>query len=116
MAGLWKRGSIATEPLLSIDQKPLMLLDILSTKGMSGSPIVRRVLGPATTDAPANHLQTVCTDEFIGVYAGRLGSEELRRVGVGYAWHGKLVDEVISAGVPRTETISRTFIAPAPSR
>ena len=102
MAGLWKRGSFASEPLLAIDSRPLFFADILGTKGMSGSPVVKRVFGPAAYSDLTIHTDNICCDEFVGVYAGRLNSTEIDRVGLGYVWHGQLVQEIVENGVAGT--------------
>jgi hypothetical protein len=102
MLPIWKRGSLATEPLAAVDGKPMFFVDAASTQGMSGSPVVRRVFGPAAMADLTIKGDAIVVDEFVGVYAGRLGSKDLERVNLGYAWHGVLVDQIISGGVPGT--------------
>lgn len=104
MFPIWKRGSIAAEPLFQIDDKPMFLVDAATTPGMSGSPVFRRSFGPAFLANKTTKLDAAVTTEFVGVYAGNLNNAELGRVNVGYAWYGKLVDEIIDArcqGRPR---------------
>lgn len=103
MPPYWKRGSFAGEPILPLADRPLFSVDVLSTEGMSGSPIFRRVFGPkASPDASTTNIDNIVATQFVGVYAGRLASVELERVGLGYGWYGYLVDEILSAGLPGT--------------
>ncbi len=99
MPPIWKRASFAGEPILPMSDKPLFPLDVMSTEGMSGSPVFRRVFGPkATPNGAEVALDNIVATEFVGVYAGRLTSKELDRVGIGYSWYGYTVDEIVSAG------------------
>jgi hypothetical protein len=103
MLPFWKRGSFAGEPLFPLADKPLFPIDVLSTEGMSGSPVFRRVFGPkASPDAATIAVDNIVATEFVGVYAGRLASKELERVGIGYGWYGYLVDEIVNSGTPGT--------------
>jgi hypothetical protein len=102
MLPIWKRGSLATEPLAAVDGKPMFFVDAATTRGMSGSPVIRRVFGPAAMADLTIRSDAICFDEFVGVYAGRLESNDLERVNLGYAWHGVLVDQIINGGVPGT--------------
>jgi hypothetical protein len=42
----WKRGTIATEPVFSIDDMPKFLIDTATQQGMSGAPVILRARGP----------------------------------------------------------------------
>jgi hypothetical protein len=100
MLPLWKRGSFASDPQIPVDDRPVFLIDVDSSKGMSGSPVFRRVFGPVpTADLSTMRVDAIVTNQFAGVYAGRLGTAELDRVGLGYAWYGSVVDEIVSAKV-----------------
>lgn len=92
---IWKRGSLATEPLIPVDSRPLFLLDVASTEGMSGSPIFRRIFGPAAMRDNTIKMDNIRLTEFVGVYAGRLMSTELANLNLGYGWYGNLVDEIV---------------------
>src|SRR5690606_7547831 len=37
---IWKRASIASEPLLNVDQLPKILVDTATRPGLSGSPVI----------------------------------------------------------------------------
>ncbi|MDZ4307181.1 serine protease [Allopontixanthobacter sp.] len=76
MTPIWRRGTLASEPLLPVDSKPMFLLDASTSPGFSGGPVFRRHIGPAPTiDADGSvevKLDAVVTMSFVGVYAGRL--------------------------------------------
>lgn len=100
---IWKRASIATEPELDYDDKPLFLADSLTRKGMSGSPVFARVPGLWGQEGTQLNIGGSSSilgywTKFIGVYAGREASEsdgfQLARV-----WKHTALNELISAGV-----------------
>lgn len=100
---IWKRASIATEPELDYDNKPLFLADSLTRKGMSGSPVFVRVPGLWGQEGAQLILGGSSSvlgywTKFIGVYAGREANEtegfQLARV-----WKQNALDELISSGV-----------------
>jgi len=71
----WRRATIASEPALPVDGKPMFLLDASTSPGFSGSPVVRRHHGPAPLRSGGSitvHANNVVTTSFVGVYAGRL--------------------------------------------
>lgn len=76
MTPIWRRGTLASEPLLPIDDKPMFLLDAATSPGFSGAPVFRRHVGPAPVDQPDGSTQVlldrILSTRFIGVYAGRL--------------------------------------------
>ncbi|MBO9558794.1 MAG: hypothetical protein J7515_09435 [Caulobacter sp.] len=93
---IWKRGSIASEPLLGVDDRPMFLIDAAVTSSMSGSPVLRRIVTFAAQDKDAGVLREFASFNLIGVYAGRLQSRALDAVNLGYAWHQSLIDGVIT--------------------
>jgi hypothetical protein len=76
MMPVWRRGAIASEPLLPVDDKPMFLLDASTSPGFSGAPVFRRHIGPLPqlqSDGSLNILaDRVMTTSFVGIYAGRL--------------------------------------------
>lgn len=104
MLPIWKRGSIASEPLAGWQNKPMFLIDAASRPGMSGSPVFRRVFGPAPVlvgEGIEMKLDRVVTTEFVGVYAGHLNTKQAD-VTIGFAWYAKLVDEILADPRPGT--------------
>jgi hypothetical protein len=102
---LWKRGSIASEPLMPWDGKPIFMIDAASRPGMSGSPVFRRVFGPAPTLDNNSSIviknMAVMTTQFAGVYSGHLTKED-ENLTIGIAWHGSLVSEILASPSPGT--------------
>jgi hypothetical protein len=95
MPPIWKRGSIASDVLIGVGDKPMFLIDAATTSGMSGSPIVRRVGTFAADNRDIGAIQQFYAQEFIGVYAGRLQSADLIATNIGYAWYQTLLPEVV---------------------
>jgi len=66
---VWKTGSIASEPVVDFEGKPLFLVDISAFPGMSGSPAFAIAYGAYETIAgptTVGHVQ-----KFLGIYASR---------------------------------------------
>ena len=66
---VWKTGSIASEPDVNFEGKPLFLVDISAFPGMSGSPAFAIAYGAYETIAgptTVGHVQ-----KFLGIYASR---------------------------------------------
>lgn len=99
MPPIWKRGSLASEPLLEWHGKPAFLIDAASRSGMSGSPIFRRVFGPANIISPdgtiTTHLDKVMTTDFIGIYSGHL-SEMGEQLTIGIGWSRNLIQNILN--------------------
>jgi hypothetical protein len=98
MIPIWKRGSLASEPFFPVDNKPMFLLDALTKDGMSGSPVFRRVFGPATNADMTTHMNSVVRTEFVGVYSGRMTSHELAQAGLGICWYANRIPHIVSQG------------------
>lgn len=73
---VWRKGALASEPYLPVDRKPMFLVDGATSPGFSGSPVLRRHIGPApirNDDGSVTILaDRVISTIVIGVYAGRL--------------------------------------------
>lgn len=102
---IWKRGSLATDTNMSVDDSPAFLIDAATSSAMSGSPIFRRVSGVLTKEGDGTVSETTGY-QFVGVYAGRLESAELERVNVGYGWFGNHVDEAIDVSWNRFQRLA----------
>jgi S1-C subfamily serine protease len=81
---LWKRGSIASQPSVDIDQLPKLLIDTATRRGMSGSPVIVRQTGIVVPRGTPTNLGVLSgkeiighADTFLGVYSGRIGDDEL---------------------------------------
>lgn len=92
---VWKRASLASELVVPWKGKPAFLVDCRTSGGMSGSPVIRRVFGPATlADLAVKHDSAVAS-EFMGVYSGRLHDDE-NVASIGLIWHRKLIAEILA--------------------
>lgn len=111
---LYKRGSIATEPLVNHNGLPRLLIDCRTDKGMSGSPVVFRRSGPWSPNGKLDdetHFETV--ENFLGVYAGRLidptangDAKESDRISeIGVVWKRSALDALVERGVEGTKLI-----------
>lgn len=102
---LWKRASIASEPEIDVDGLPLILIDSLTSRGMSGSPVVQsRSIGRAKGRGTVI-LAGAADYNLAGVYSGRapdpdpqLDTPEPGRIGLqlGRCWKAELIDVIIS--------------------
>jgi len=106
MNPIWKNATLASEPLIPLDNKPMFLLDTLTKDGMSGSPVFRRVLGPASDEHGNTKLDSIMTTEFVGVYSGRMSSPEFVQAGLGISWYANRISRIIAQGTrPSHESI-----------
>jgi hypothetical protein len=88
---VWKRGSIATEPLLGIENNGLLyLVDSLTRKGMSGSPVIFFGGRVQTEDGRrVEYPSRIC----VGVYAGREGStDEEMSIALSRVWKTEAIE------------------------
>jgi len=96
---IWKRGSIATEPLYGIGTRqgaPVILVDALTRDGMSGSPVlyfgsedIVGDYGPGSRDMSMPHI--------VGVYAGRDGvTKDENDMNLGRVWKIEVLDSLFS--------------------
>jgi hypothetical protein len=96
---IWKRGSLASEPIFGWRDRPAFLIDAASSPGMSGSPVFRRVYGPsASPDGKGGYTikaDNVMTSEFVGIYAGHMSAQDAN-VTIGFAWYGALIGEILA--------------------
>lgn len=95
MPGIWKRGSLASEPMIAVDGRPMFLIDAASRPGMSGSPVFRHQFGPAVDKSLSTKLDNVVTTKFVGVYSGHLDTA-VSEITLGFAWSSHLVDELVA--------------------
>jgi hypothetical protein len=107
---VWKRASVATEPLFNLEGgHPIVLLDGLTRHGMSGSPVI--YLGSDLRDSrgfPADLNGNDLDDPWLlGVYAGRRGSsgDELE-MALGRMWRKEHLDEIFRLKTPGRTTLS----------
>lgn len=95
---LWKRASIASQPLLDVGGLPLVFIDTATTKGMSGSPVVIRTT-QGTLESGQHHIWTPFATRFFGVYSGRLSGESDLEAQLGRVWKLDVVQQIIDGQI-----------------
>jgi hypothetical protein len=96
---IWKRGSIATEPIIEIDNLPKFYVDTASRSGMSGSPVIMSRTGLHNyrkgEDTGKEMIGTVTN--FVGIYSGRLGANDMLEAQLGIVWKERVILEILKA-------------------
>ena len=100
---IWKRASIASEPLFYNDKgEPVFLVDALTRSGMSGSPVLY-FDGDLTNEDGLLVRDEDRSDEpwLVGVYAGRDGAtgEEVD-MALGRVWRRQVLDQIFFQQCP----------------
>ena len=93
---VWKRGSIASEPQLARLTQNYFLVDTASRPGMSGAPVIRRSWGSHLTESGTS-LQSRGATKFVGIYSGRLATNDPLDAQLGIVWPESLITEIIDA-------------------
>ena len=107
LTAIWKAGTIASEPALSISENDFFWIDSNTRPGMSGSPVVARRFGGALMEDGNYNLSTGVVDLLLGVYAGR--ALDARDMTLGRVWSWSGVQEIIDVAISKV----RRGIAPA---
>jgi hypothetical protein len=95
---IWKRGSIATEPLYDFRGTPGFLIDTATRKGMSGSPVLARhsgVFRPGGGEEPTQFDVIGTVFRFVGIYSGRLGNDPME-VQLEMVWRDGVLNDITS--------------------
>lgn len=102
---IWKRASVASEPIVDIGGMPKLLVDTASRSGMSGAAVVLFEKRAVTlVSGSSDGLDSKISRhrmKIVGVYSGRIGAKnELDKksedVQLGIVWKAKVIDEIIS--------------------
>jgi Trypsin-like peptidase domain len=94
---VWKRGSIASEPDLTRLGTGYLLVDTASRPEMSGAPVNRRSWGTHLTDNGDLTTDGWPRTKFIGVYSGRLHTNDKEDAQLGMVWPADDIDNIIDA-------------------
>ena len=106
---IYKRGSIASDPIIDFRRRPSILIDCRTTSGMSGSPVIASHDGILMPDGYMSADTTLGTvSSFLGIYSGRLMEEnsmenrerEISEIGI--VWKASVLDALTQSGVPGT--------------
>lgn len=106
---IWKTGSLASEPKIDFEDKPLLLVDVSAFPGMSGAPVFAVSHGMYETEDGASTPGSV--RQFLGVYASmqyleenkyleevdqkKPGIRDKKSLQIGNVWKSKLIVETI---------------------
>ncbi|WP_404785258.1 trypsin-like peptidase domain-containing protein [Altericista sp. CCNU0014] len=95
---IWKRGSIASEPDVNIDDLPKMYIDTATREGMSGSPVYAKESGFWVPEGiellDLKHTFFGKGYRFLGIYSGRVGNDPfLAQLGI--VWKEKAIQDII---------------------
>ncbi len=92
---IWKRASIASEPVFNVYQdQPTILIDTATRQGMSGSPVFFYGDFFRTTKVGCRMHMSGQKGHFVGIYSGRLGNDNFEAQ-LGIVWQKELIDEII---------------------
>lgn len=94
---IWKKGSIASEPTVNIDQLPKLYVDTATRPGLSGSPVIYQRTGIhnlAQGGFPKSDTIIGRIRGFLGIYSGRIGKDE-EKAQLGIIWKSQVIDEII---------------------
>ncbi len=95
---LWKRGSIASEPDIHIDELPKMYIDTATREGMSGAPVYAQESGFWAPEGKKMPDEGVFGkgNRFLGIYSGRVGDDPfLAQLGI--VWKEEAIREIVNA-------------------
>lgn len=87
---IWKSGTIASEPQISQDNKPLIFVDIVSFHGMSGAPAY--YLPPSNTAIQEGQGLTL----FIGVFSAELNEPSTQIPVFGILWKATYLVDIFN--------------------
>jgi hypothetical protein len=82
---IWKRATIASEPDNTYKGDLVFLVDTATREGMSGSPVFLVRREAALSDRNRRGIDEEKKEKLIGVYSGRIGTDELG-VQLGMVW------------------------------
>lgn len=104
---IWKAGSIASEPDLTIATSNFFWIDSNTRRGMSGAPVVARRFGGALMENGTYGVGAGVYDRNLGVYAGRAFEAPDMTLGRVWSWQG--VQEIVDLAISR---VRRGSLAP----
>ena len=106
---IYKKGCIATDPIINHGGTPRVLIDCRTTEGMSGSPVIVSHSGIWMPNGKLTDNSVFGTiDNFLGVYSGRLydqsipGGSTVEISEIGVVWKTELLAAIISKGIQGT--------------
>jgi hypothetical protein len=101
---IWKRGTVATEPMFDHNQLPRFLIDTATREGMSGAPVIARANSGSYRNAAGVPVLAMRAHglapptKFIGIYSGRIPGAIDLEAQVGIVWKARVIEEIILGG------------------
>jgi hypothetical protein len=96
---VWIGGTVASEPAVDFNNRPIFLVDSRTRPGQSGSPVIYYATGGTFTQASGGMVTYAGTvEEFVGVYSGRINDQS----DLGFVWKRSVVCEIVDSGAPGT--------------
>jgi hypothetical protein len=84
---IYKTANIASEPHLDFQGRPIVIIDVTTRSGMSGSPVV-----------VSQEYQGSLRNRFVGVYTGRFAAvDDIEDPSLGIVYKPKVIQEIFSA-------------------
>ena len=104
---VYKRGSIASDPVVDFRRLPCVLIDCRTSSAMSGSPVIASQSGIFMPDGRMSGNTVFGTvSKFLGVYSGRLIGEESESCPeiseIGMVWKASALEAITVRGTPGT--------------
>ena len=96
---VWKRGSVATEIQIDVNDLPSFIIDTATREGMSGSPVIARSAQGYTDVGGGGVMAPGVFTQFLGVYSGRYvgGIDEAH---LGIVWKAAAIEQIIDDPAP----------------
>ena len=101
---VYKRGSIASDPIIDYRRLPSLLIDCRTTTAMSGSPVVVSHDGVWMPEGRMTDDSIIGTiTSFLGVYSGRIADKKNEVISeIGIVWKGPVLGKITEGGVSGT--------------
>ena len=104
---VYKKGCIASDPIIDFRRLPCVLIDCRTTSAMSGSPVIASRTGLFMPDGKMSANSVFGTvSNFLGVYSGRLyGEKAVEGYGeevseIGIVWKASVLETITQSGIP----------------
>lgn len=100
---IWKRASIASEPLGSVDGLEIILVDTATREGMSGAPAFLWQTGAQLIQEKPGVVHTRiggAAERLLGIYSGRYGADDEFGAQLGRVWKSSLVEQMLNQVIP----------------
>ncbi len=97
---IWKRGTIASEPKMNVDNESKFLIDSASRSGMSGAPVIMRRSTLYSLGPPLSLSDFIgYINVFAGVYGGRLYVDDPYDAQMGIVYKSEVIEEILKAKI-----------------